>query len=137
MIISQLFPKREEKKNFYNNLKNQSFNKGKKMTWLNTITFLKKKLVEQRETFQFISSLASVSPLMKSFEKKKKKKLVQLWGKSTKTDTSSQKKVKENKNAWKMIESGAIYTWKRGFFLKAAPDERSSKDGKMANSVEK
>lgn len=25
-------------------------------------------------------------------------------------------KVKENKNAWKMIESGAIYTWKRGFF---------------------
>lgn len=36
-----------------------------------------------------------------------------------------------------MIESGAIYTWKRGFFLKAAPDERSSKDGKMANSVEK
>lgn len=36
------------------------------------ITFLKKKIVEQRETFQFISSLASVFPLMKSFEKKKK-----------------------------------------------------------------
>lgn len=35
------------------------------------ITFLKKKIVEQRETFQFISSLASVFPLMKSFEKKK------------------------------------------------------------------
>lgn len=74
---SWLFPnfllKEKEKKNFYNNLKNQSFNKGKKMTWLNTITFLKKKLVEQRETFQFISSLASVSPLMKSFEKKKKR----------------------------------------------------------------
>lgn len=42
------------------------------MTWLNMITFLKKKIVEQRETFQFISSLASVFPLMKSFEKKKK-----------------------------------------------------------------
>lgn len=42
------------------------------MTWLNTITFLKKKLVEQRETFQFVSSLASASPLIKSFEKKKK-----------------------------------------------------------------
>lgn len=74
---------------------------------------------------------------MKSFEKKKKRNQLNFGGKSTKTDTSSQKKVKENKNAWKMIESGAIYTWKRGFFLKAAPDERSSKDGKMANSVEK
>lgn len=41
------------------------------MTWLNTIIFLKKKLVEQRETFQFVSSLVSASPLMKSFEKKK------------------------------------------------------------------
>lgn len=39
------------------------------------ITFLKKKIVEQRETFQFISSLASVFPLMKSFEKKKKNQI--------------------------------------------------------------